>query len=599
MALKSIKIGGASGYWGDAALATPQLLSSNQIDYLVYDYLAEVTMSILARARSKSADAGYATDFVTIAMRENLRTIAHHGVKVISNAGGLNPVACANALKAEIDELGLSLKVAVVLGDDLTHKAAEFENASITEMFSGEQFPGAENVESVNAYLGAFPIAAALDAGADIVITGRCVDSAVTLGACIHSFGWKRTDLDRLAAGSLAGHIIECGPQATGGNFTDWRLVSDTMVDIGYPIVNINPTGTFECFKPKGTGGIVSTGTIGEQMLYEIGDPRTYLLPDVTCDFSGVKLQQLENDRVRVTGVKGAPPTDTYKMCATYNDGWRAAVTVFFYGEEAAEKANAFANMALERSRRRFRASNLGDFEETLVELIGAETHYGAHAKTNSSREIAMRIGVRHQSKQALSAFLKEVNGAGLGGPPGLTGFGGARAKPSPVVRLYSFLLDKEQVPIEVTVAEEKISFDEPSQHAEFTPPKTSKPILPICPAADEPMIEVELIKLAFARSGDKGDKSNIGVLPREQRFVPWIWSALSEQEIKSRFEHLVDGQVTKFFLPGTGAINILMDKALGGGGVASLRTDPQGKGFAQVLLQTPIPIPRSIAETL
>ena len=254
--MDTIAIGGASGFWGDAALATPQLLGSGELDYIVYDYLAEITMSIMARARTADDSKGYATDFVSAAMGPNLQAIAGQGVKVIANAGGVNPLACAEAIRAAVAADKLGLKVAVVTGDDLTARAGEFAQA--TEMFSGEAFPDPQSVASINAYLGAFPIAAALDRGADIVITGRCVDSAVTLGACIHAFGWGREDYDKLAQGSLAGHILECGTQATGGNFTDWESVVDTLGDAGYPIAAVAADGSFEVYKPDGTGGTVS-----------------------------------------------------------------------------------------------------------------------------------------------------------------------------------------------------------------------------------------------------------------------------------------------------------------------------------------------------
>ena len=262
---KTIRVGGASGFWGDAALATPQLLADGRLDYIVYDYLAEITMSILARARAENPELGFATDFVTQAMKPNLAQIALQKVKVISNAGGVNPVACAAAVRALVAEKGLSLKVAAITGDDLIARREEF--AANAEMFSGEAYPDPGKVLSINAYLGAFPIAKALDDGADIVITGRCVDSAVTLGACIHEFGWTADDLDRLAGGSLAGHVIECGPQATGGNFTDWESVIDRLDEIGYPIAEISADGSFVCTKPEKTGGTVNIGTVSGDFL--------------------------------------------------------------------------------------------------------------------------------------------------------------------------------------------------------------------------------------------------------------------------------------------------------------------------------------------
>ena len=298
----TVRIGGASGYWGDAALATPQLLGAGDLDFIVYDYLAEITMAILARARAKSPEAGFATDFITAAMAPNLKEIAKQGVRIISNAGGVNPEGCATALRAEIEKQGLSLKVAVVLGDDQMDRLPEISDAGPTNMFSGAPFPETSKIGSVNTYLGAFPISTALDRGADIVITGRCVDSAVTLGAAAHCFGWQPDQLDALAGGSLAGHILECGPQATGGNFTDWQDVAERLADIGYPIAEVRTDGTFDVSKPDGTGGKVSVGTVGEQMLYEIGDPQAYSLPDVECDFANVTLTEIAPDIVRVAG---------------------------------------------------------------------------------------------------------------------------------------------------------------------------------------------------------------------------------------------------------------------------------------------------------
>ena len=262
MDMKTIKIGGASGFWGDSNMSAPQLLASKELDYLVFDYLAEITMSIMARQREKNPDFGYAHDFVSKVMKDALPEVARQDVKVISNAGGVNPESCGRALENLIAQLGLDLKVAVITGDDLMDRVDQLRADGVTEMFSGEPMPA--EFMSVNAYLGGFPVAAALARGADIVITGRCVDSAVTLGACIHEFGWKPTDYDRLAGGSLAGHIIECGAQATGGLFTDWE-VSDDWANIGYPIVEVNEDGDFIVGKPERTDGVVCPAGVAEQ----------------------------------------------------------------------------------------------------------------------------------------------------------------------------------------------------------------------------------------------------------------------------------------------------------------------------------------------
>ena len=327
-----IRIGGATGYWGEADLALPQFLAEGDLDFIVFDYLAEITMSIMARAKAADPEKGYATDFVSAIVAPHLAAIADSGVKLISNAGGVNPEACGRAIRQLIEDAGLPLKVAVITGDDLMPKLDEVLAAEPAEMFTGEPTPPRDAIASANAYLGAFPVAEALNQGADIVVTGRCVDSAVTLGACIHRFGWQRNDLDLLAAGSLAGHLIECGPQATGGNYTDWQEVADTLHEIGYPIAEIAADGGVVMTKPKGTGGCVTIGTVGEQLLYEIGDPAAYYLPDVICDFTQVALEQVDQDRVSVAGALGRGVPAQYKTSMTWADGWRAGMIGFYVG---------------------------------------------------------------------------------------------------------------------------------------------------------------------------------------------------------------------------------------------------------------------------
>ena len=587
-----VKIGGATGYWGDSDTGLPQLLEAGSLDYIVFDYLAEITMSIMARARAKDAQLGYAVDFVS-GLERHLNRVASEGVKIISNAGGVNPRACGEAIRKRINEAGLNLKVAVVTGDDLTSRAAEFENCR--EMFSSAPFPASDSIASINAYIGAFPIAAALDKGADIVITGRCVDSAVTLGACIHEFGWGRKDWDKLAGASLAGHILECGAQATGGNFTDWEEVDAGLADVGHPIAEIRADGSFDVTKPVGSGGIVTLATVGEQMLYEIGDPQAYILPDVVCDFSDVVLTQSGDNRVSVTGAKGRPAPDAYKVSATFSDGWKIATIWFFIGEEAARKAKSFSKTALTRTQRKLRAMTVGEFDEVLSETLGDESHYGSYKRVGDTREVLLKLAAKHADPKACAILLKEATGLALAAPPGLALFSGGRPKPSPVVRLFSFLLPKTQVPITVTIEGKAIDYGT-DEGTPFDPSGLERPDAPVTDVLEgDDLVETPLITLAWARSGDKGDKANIGVLPRRPEYVPWIWAALTEDEVARRFAHFTTAPVERFFLPGTGAINFLLHDVLGGGGVASLRNDPQGKSFAQILLQTPIPIPHTL----
>lgn len=595
MSGKVIRIGGASGFWGDASMATPQLLAEGGLNYIVYDYLAEITMSIMARARAGKPELGYATDFVSFALKPHLAEIARQGVKIISNAGGVNPEACAAAVRALVSEMGLDLKVAAVTGDDLIGRKEELAGAGFSEMFTGVNFPDPEKILSINAYLGAFPIARALGEGADIVITGRCVDSAVTLGACIHEFGWKAGDLDKLAAGSLAGHILECGPQATGGNFTDWEEVIDRLEDIGYPIAEISPDGSFVCTKPEGSGGVVNVGTVSEQMVYEIGDPQAYMLPDVVCDFSQVRIVQQAPDRVAVSGAKGYPAPATYKVCSTYVDGFRGGMTMSFYGIDASRKAERFAEVVFKRARRTLRSFNLPDFTEMSIEVIGAESQYGAARRIQGSREVGVKIAVKHPDAIGINILLKEATGLGLATPPGLSGFAGGRPKPMPVARLFSFAIPKKLVAIEVDVDGRKAPFADAPGEA-FDASRLERPALP--PAiADKDLVAVPLVALAWARSGDKGNNANVGVIARKPEYLPFIAAALTEPVVAGLFAHFLEGEVERFFLPGSNAINFVLHDVLGGGGVASLRNDPQAKGYSQLLLEHPIPVSREIAE--
>ncbi len=593
-----IRIGGASGFWGESAMATPQLLQAGDLDYIVYDYLAEITMSIMARARAKDPGKGYATDFITAVLKPNAVEIARQGVKILSNAGGVNPVACGEAARQVIKDLGLDLKVAVITGDDLVGRAADLAANPPSEMFSGDTFPEPERLASINAYLGGFPVAAALAEGADIVITGRSVDSAVTLGACIHAFGWQPDEWNKLAGGSLAGHILECGPQATGGNFTDWELVAETIDKIGYPIAEVSADGSFITTKPDGTGGIVNVGTVSEQMLYEIGDPQAYFLPDVVCDFSDVIITQDAPNRVRVTGTKGYPAPDTYKVSATYADGFRGGTVMTFYGIDADKKAEAFTKAAIARARNTLRAANLADFTETSVEVIGAESQYGAARQVGNVREVAVKMAAKHPDAAGIGILLKESTGLGLATPPGLSGFAGGRAKPSPVVRLFSFVIPKMDVPVHIEIDGKTIPFEGPRGEA-FDPTALERPTPPATPDLSVPLENVPLVKLAWGRSGDKGNKANVGIIARKADYVPYIWAALTEKAVGDHYAHFSEGDVHRYFMPGPHAINFLMDDVLGGGGIASLRNDPQGKGYAQLLLDYPIPIPSQMAKDL
>ena len=593
----SIRIGGASGFWGDSSVGAPQLVQLGNVDYVVFDYLAELTMSVLAAARLKNPDLGYATDFVTVTMKAILKDVVAKNIKIVSNAGGMSPHACAAALAAIAAEQGVTLKIAVVEGDDVLPLIPQLRDAGIKEIQSGQPLP--ERLLSANAYLGAAPIKLALDAGAQVVITGRCVDSAVTLGVLMHEFDWSFSDLDKLAQGSLAGHLIECGCQATGGLHTDWQSVPD-WANIGYPVLTCSSDGTFTVEKPPQTGGLVSVATVAEQLVYEIGDPANYLLPDVVCDFTQVQLAQVGEHQVSVRGARGKAPTPHYKVSATYAHGFRCSGQLSIVGLDAVAKAQRTGEAILTRTRRLLADAGLKDYGDTLIEILGSESCYGAHKnpQVQTSREAVLRITVTHSSKDALNLFAREIAPAGTSWSPGTTGAGG-RPSPSPMIRQYAFLLDKTALQPAVMMEAER-TLVEFATHTAAVRPEPAEGLLEFRQAQPEwnlgsDTVTVPLIQLAYARSGDKGDTSNIGIIARQPAFLPYIKAAVTEATVADWLVHLVKGQVTRFDLPGIHAVNFVCEQALGGGGMSSLRNDPLGKGMAQMVLDMPVQVPAKL----
>ncbi|MET4580509.1 acyclic terpene utilization AtuA family protein [Ottowia thiooxydans] len=582
---KMVRIGGGSAYWGDSVTGPIQLVERGEIKYLMLEYLAELTMSILVNARKKDPELGYATDFIVAAMRRTLKDVVTKGIRVITNAGGVNPQACARALTALADELGVSVKIAVVEGDDVGPKLESLRASGVREMFSGQEFPA--NVASASAYLGAFPIARALDEGAQIVITGRGVDSALALGPLIHEFGWRDTDYDLLAAGSLAGHLLECSTQITGGLHTDWRNVPD-WAGIGYPIAECEPDGSFVLTKTPESGGLVNRLTVGEQLIYELHDPGNYALPDVMCDFTGVTLTEVGAHRVLVKGAVGKPPTRTLKVSATYADGWRCTAQRTVVGFEAVAKAERLAEEAIRRCETLNARDGLGPFTEVCAEVLGSEkSSFGSSAAGGNSREVVLRLSVKHPNRAALRTFATEFPSFGTAGPPGFTGSGGGRASPQPVLRLFSFLLDKsELIPtvtlpdgrrIEVPFKLHEASSGSTSINADWKPDSTPLQSLDG---------SVKLRDLAVGRSGDKGDTSNVVLVARDPQQLALLWSKVTPEWVRSHLGHLVKGSIERYALPGPGGMNLVLREALGGGGMASLRNDPLGKTLAHILLE-------------
>jgi len=594
MTAGTLRIGCGAGFWGDSAEGPSQLVRRGNIDVLMLDYLAEITMSLLARAREKRPELGYATDFVDAVMADIAPLVAEKCIKVVTNAGGVNPAGCRDALERLLGKLGLELKVAVVHGDDIAGLEDDLRRRDVRDLDTACPLPA--RIASANAYLGAFPIAEALRRGADIVLTGRCVDSALALGPLIAHFGWTPRDYDKLSMGSLAGHVIECGTQATGGVFTDWKAVAGGWADMGFPIAECGADGSFVVTKPERTGGLVSPATVAEQIVYEVHDPSAYILPDVVCDWSGVTLEPAGSDRVRVCGARGLPPTDSYKASLTYADGYRCIATMLIVGRDSAPRARAVGDAILERAGRLLGEKGYAGFRATSVEILGAESAYGAASRAAAAREVVLKVAAAHEKREALEIFAREIFPSATSMAQGITGFASGRPGVQPVVRLFSCLVPKASVKATVEIDGETIPVAETLSN-EIWRPTERAPLQhpPLNGTGDT--VPVPLAALAHGRSGDKGDTANIGILARRPEFVPAIAAALTPEAVARYFSHVAQGEVERYDWPGLDGFNFVMRRSLGGGGVSSLRYDPQGKGYAQALLDIEVPVPAAWLE--
>jgi hypothetical protein len=580
-----IVIANASGYWGDEGAAIARQVRGGHIDYLTMDYLAEITMIILARQKAGSEEAGYARDFVGY-LRPLMKEIADKGITVIANAGGINPGACARALDAAAADAGVSLPVAIVDGDDIQSRLGELTAAGCTfpHLDSGE--PIGEllaKVNSANAYIGARPIAAALAKGARIVVTGRTYDAASVLAPMVHEFGWDWSDYDRLASGLLAGHLIECGAQVTGGNYTRWEEVP-SFENFGYPLVECRPDGSFVLTKHPGTGGLVSRRTASEQVVYEIGDPRFYPSTDVVADFPSFTMRDDGPDRVEVSGVRGRMPTDTLKVSMTYEAGMKSSAMVIVSGPGAVAKARKFAEIFWSRVR--------GEFAETRTELVGYNACWGESAAPPvEPNEIALRFGCRSFDKKALESFAREIAGIALAGPPGICGAGG-RPSPQPAYGYWPALIPRRFLTQRLFF--DRRSDDLPCESGPSSP--IERPVEgpePACVAG--PRVRVPLGRVAHARSGDKGDVCNIGVIALSPELYPEIVREVTAGRVAAFYRSLARGKVTRYRLDNLGALNFTMQNALGGGGTLSLQLDNQGKTASQGLLTMEIEVTASL----
>lgn len=444
---ETIRIASGQGFWGDRLQAPVEQVRRGPIDYLMLDYLAEVTMSIMQKQRSRDPAQGYARDFVPL-MGEIFPDCVEKNIRVVANAGGVNTDACGEAVLAEARRAGLGgrARVGLVSGDDIMHRLDELVDAGheLRNMDTGAPLSDViGRIQSANAYIGARPIVDALNRGAHVVITGRSTDTALTYAPMMHAFGWDPTDWDRIAAGVVAGHINECGAQASGGNsLVAWKHITD-LSDVGYPIIEASPDGTFFVTKHEGTGGLINRQVVAEQILYEMGDPRTYITPDVVADFTTIHLEDAGTNRVRVHGVKGSKATDMLKVSISYSAGYKAVGTLVYAWPDAAEKARMADRVLRERLDRMGLA-----FDEIRTELVGWNSTHGhlAGEPPADLPEVELRVGVRAQEKAPVEAFTREIAPLILTGPPSVTGFAGGRPRVQDIVAYWPALIDRRQI---------------------------------------------------------------------------------------------------------------------------------------------------------
>jgi hypothetical protein len=445
-----MRIGNACGFWGDNVDAPVHLVADGRLDVLTLEYLAELTMSILALMKARDPQAGFATDFVDVLGRLAPHLLAQKHLQIVTNAGGMNPQGCATRAKAVLEQHGLTdRRIGVVSGDDLLPRLDQLiaSGHAFTNLDTGERLSKVrDRVVSANAYLGSRPIADALAGGASIVITGRVADAALTVGPLMHRFGWRWDDWDRLCAAVTAGHLIECGAQATGGLWMNW--LETQLANVGYPLVEFDDDGTFRLTKPAGTGGAVNVETASEQLLYEVGDPAAYLTPDVVADFTTPTLRQSDNDVVEIRGCRGKPATDSYKVSIAYRDGFASSGTLVIAGPGAAVKARACGEMILARLKR---ADALP--AESHIECLGAGDSLPGVLPCVDPPEVVLRVAVRDSNKKKVERFTKEFAPLVTSGPPGVTGYTTGRASVREVFAYWPALVAKDVIVPEVTVS--------------------------------------------------------------------------------------------------------------------------------------------------
>lgn len=609
---ETLRVANAGGYWGDDPTALRrQLLGPSTPHFIAMDFLAEISMSILQKQRGRDPSVGYARDFVQ-QMAPLLCEARARSVRVITNAGGVNPAGCAGELLKAAAGAGVPLRVAVVSGDDILDRlpAVLSAGAALKNMETGEDFSGVvSRCAAANAYFGAWPVARALDWNPDIVVSGRVTDTGLTLGPMIHAFGWAPDDYDRLAHGIVAGHIAECGSQSTGGNFTDWHKVR-SFNDIGYPIIECSGDGPFVVTKHPGSGGLVTCQTVREQLLYEMGDPSAYLTPDVSADFLSVRLEQEGPDRVRVSGIRGNPPTDLLKVSAAYVDGWKISGTLIVSGPRAKEKADALARIFRGRFRGELSLAGLSPCEAEWAERVGYDSCHRGLTPPGEPAEILLRVSARDGDRRKLDVFRKTLPGLILGGPPGVAVTGGAPAH-SEVMSYWPALMPRHLAVPRLSVISidgrgdimhevKDLEIPWPEIRAMKAVP-CREPAIEIFETRDPdscgPTVNVPIMRIAHARSGDKGDTVNIGLIGRSEGCFTWMRRHVTGERVAGWFADFVRGEVVRYEVPNLWALNFLLEGALGGGGTKSLFLDAQGKTLGQAILACRVDVPESLLE--
>jgi hypothetical protein len=592
---RKIRIGNAGGYWGDDLSAMKRQLTGGPLDYITMDFLAEITMSILQRQRKKNPELGYAVDFLN-QIDDCLPIIVKKKVRVISNAGGINPIGMGRKIIEMARSKDLDIKVGVVYGDDIVNHLYELTAAGerFTNMETGDDFFKVRSrISSANIYLGAEPVVKALDAGCQIVVTGRVTDTGITLAPMIHEFNWSMDDWDKMASGIIAGHIIECGAQASGGNITDWEEVK-SFHNIGYPIIEMEKSGEFIVTKHKNTGGLVSEKTIKEQLIYEMGDPQNYISPDGVARFDTIKLKQDSKDRVRIYGVKGKPEPDSLKVSMSFEDGWKSVGSVLVSGPDVFEKAEKIADIFWKKLKHKY--------DDKRTDLIGTGSIWPKRLQQCDTNEVYIRFAVRDTDFNKVNDFGKALSTLILSGPAGMAVTAGGRPKPSLVVAYWPALMHRSRVKAKVLTIDTKqeeefyeINFPIRVQSLpEESIIKANKKITPKKKLSGS-LKSVKLRQICYARSGDKGDTCNIGLIARTPDVYDWMIDNMTSDKINKFFEGITFGKVIRYELDNLHALNFLLEETLGGGGTKSLMVDPQGKTLSQALLEMTIKVPSSL----